>query len=170
MEAHEALYEQFGGPVYTLARRLVRRAAVADELLQDTFVEVIEKIGALRDEGAVGAWIRSIAVSQCLMYLRSTKNREVLEPTLERYSDSMSVEMPAELEKDLERALGQLPDMTRAVVWLHEVEGYTHSEIALLLGKTASFSKSQLARALTRLREAVTEDREVESCIRVSRI
>jgi len=56
---------------------------------------------------------------------------------------------------DLERALAQLGDNARAVVWLHDVEGYTHEEIAALLGKTASFSKSQLARAYARLRSAL---------------
>ena len=54
---------------------------------------------------------------------------------------------------DLERALAALPAITRSVVWLHDVEGYTHGEIARLLGRTASFSKSQLARAHVRLRE-----------------
>lgn len=53
---------------------------------------------------------------------------------------------------DLEAALGDLPAVSRVVVWLHDVEGYTHKEIAALLGRTESFSKSQLARAYQRLR------------------
>jgi RNA polymerase sigma-70 factor (ECF subfamily) len=53
---------------------------------------------------------------------------------------------------DLEAALERLSDTSRAVVWLHDVEGYTHDEIAQMMGKTVSFSKSQLARAHTRLR------------------
>ena len=58
---------------------------------------------------------------------------------------------------DLERALATLPPLTRSVVWLHDVEGYTHAEIARLLGRTASFSKSQLARAHARLRELLEQ-------------
>jgi RNA polymerase sigma-70 factor (ECF subfamily) len=54
---------------------------------------------------------------------------------------------------DLERALSTLQPLTRSVVWLHDVEGYTHREIAQLLGGTVSFSKSQLARAHLQLRE-----------------
>jgi len=54
---------------------------------------------------------------------------------------------------DLDRALGALPALTRSVVWLHDVEGYKHHEIARLLGRSTGFSKSQLARAHVRLRK-----------------
>ena len=54
---------------------------------------------------------------------------------------------------DLERALDSLPAKTRAVIWLHDVEGYTHKEIGRLFGRTESYSKSQLARGYQRLRE-----------------
>ena len=57
---------------------------------------------------------------------------------------------------DLDAALGRLPDVARAVVWLHDVEGFTHKEIAGLMGKTESFSKSQLSRAYQRLRPMLT--------------
>ena len=57
------------------------------------------------------------------------------------------------LKMDLEAALARLPERSRAVVWLHDVEGYTHEEIAELMGMTTSFSKSQLARAHERLRQ-----------------
>ncbi|HEY3517224.1 MAG TPA: sigma factor-like helix-turn-helix DNA-binding protein, partial [Gammaproteobacteria bacterium] len=56
-------------------------------------------------------------------------------------------------QADLERALAMLSPLTRTVVWLHDVEGYTHAEIGRLMGRTTSFSKSQLARAHERLRE-----------------
>ena len=58
---------------------------------------------------------------------------------------------------DLERAFEQLSETSRAVVWLHDVEGYTHEEIAEQMGKTVSFSKSQLARAHVRLRRMLDE-------------
>jgi RNA polymerase sigma-70 factor (ECF subfamily) len=60
---------------------------------------------------------------------------------------------PADERLDLERALAALGDQARLVVWLHDVEGYTHAEIGALLGGTASLSKSRLARAHARLRE-----------------
>jgi RNA polymerase sigma-70 factor (ECF subfamily) len=62
------------------------------------------------------------------------------------------------LRMDLEAALERLPEVSRAVVWLHDVEGYTHDEIAGMMGKTPSFSKSQLARAHVRLRRWLDEE------------
>jgi RNA polymerase sigma factor (sigma-70 family) len=62
------------------------------------------------------------------------------------------------LRMDLEAALERLSATARAVVWLHDVEGYTHEEIAAMMGKTPSFSKSQLARAHTRLRRWLGEE------------
>jgi RNA polymerase sigma-70 factor (ECF subfamily) len=58
----------------------------------------------------------------------------------------------------LETALQQLSDTARAVVWLHDVEGYTHEEIAEMMNKTVSFSKSQLSRAHARLRKMLGEE------------
>src|SRR2546422_397666 len=63
--------------------------------------------------------------------------------------------VPAQI--DLERAFERLSETSRAVVWLHDVEGYTHEEIAEQMGKTVSFSKSQLARAHVRLRRMLDE-------------
>jgi RNA polymerase sigma-70 factor (ECF subfamily) len=59
---------------------------------------------------------------------------------------------------DLEAALERLPETSRAVVWLHDVEGYTHEEIGKMMGKTPSFSKSQLSRAHGRLRTWLGEE------------
>ena len=69
---------------------------------------------------------------------------------------------------DLEAALVRLPATARAVVWLHDVEGYKHEEIAALFGKSASFSKSQLMRAHARLRELLDDEREHRTCMPVS--
>jgi RNA polymerase sigma-70 factor (ECF subfamily) len=63
---------------------------------------------------------------------------------------------------DLDAALANLPEVGRAVVWLHDVEGFTHREIAALMGKTESFSKSQLSRAYQRLRPMLSVNDAVE--------
>jgi RNA polymerase sigma-70 factor (ECF subfamily) len=69
----------------------------------------------------------------------------------------MQAGFTAPLDAALERALMTLPALTRAIVWLHDVEGYTHADIGLALGRTPSFSKSQLARAHRRLRALLGE-------------
>lgn len=174
--AHEAIYSACRRPIYNLIRRLVVRAAIADELFQETFVEVLRSIGGYTAEGSFGGWIRSIAVSKCLMYLRSPWHRSLLYLDDEKESAApMQLPDPASspdtqvaASVDVERAMAELPALTRSVVWLHDVEGYTHQEIASLLGGTASFSKSQLARAHTRLRELLEQPAGSTPCTHVS--
>src|SRR5688572_31205021 len=74
-KALEAVYAATAGAIYTLLRRLVRRPAIAEELLQETFVDVLEHIGAFEGRCPLPAWIRAIAVNRALMYLRSPWHR-----------------------------------------------------------------------------------------------
>ena len=153
--ALEALYRAFEVPVYNLARRICRTTEDAEDVLQETFFEVCKSIGRYREEGSLWGWIRTIAASKALMRLRRNKYRDT-----DELHDEL-VGRPKEethLRMDLEAALERLPEVSRAVVWLHDVEGYTHDEIAGMMGKTPSFSKSQLARAHARLRRWLGEE------------
>jgi len=148
--ALEQLYRTYERPVYTLARRLTRSPEDAEDVLQETFLEVCRSLRQWRGEGSLWGWIRTIAASKALMRYRREKLRE-WEPLEEEVSGARSGE-DVPLRLDLEAALARLPERSRTVVWLHDVEGYTHEEIAELMGMTTSFSKSQLARAHERLR------------------
>lgn len=148
-EALEALYRAFERPVYNLARRICRTAEDAEDVLQETFFEVCRSIGQYRQEGSLWGWIRTIAASKALMRLRRNKYRD----TDELPDDVSEVRREdTALRMDLEAAMERLSPTARAVVWLHDVEGYTHEEIAGMMDRTVSFSKSQLARAHARLR------------------
>jgi len=170
LEALEALYRAFETPVYNLALRVLRRPEDAEDVLQETFLEVVRSIKQYRGEGHLWGWIRQIATSKALMRIRHDRVRETEEFHEESAagagetagagamagSGGMSPgAVPAQI--DLERAFEQLSETSRAVVWLHDVEGYTHEEIAEQMGKTVSFSKSQLARAHVRLRRMLDE-------------
>jgi len=156
------VYTACADAVYTLIRRLVRRPAVAEDLLQETFADVLEHIGDFQGRSPLPMWIRTIAVRRSLMYLRSPWHRglEWLEarPGLDPAVPGESGRV--ESGRDLEAALMTLPAMTRAVVWLHDVEGHTHQEIAAGLGRSVGFSKSQLSRGHARLRRALGGGRE----------
>jgi RNA polymerase sigma factor (sigma-70 family) len=157
--AHETLYKLYSPLVYTLARRMLITPALAEDALQETFVEVIRKIQTFRGDGNIGFWIRRIAVNKCLMYLRSSWNArqvdiEVPEITVSGGDENTDQQMA------LEAALAKVSATARAVVWLHDVEGYTHKEIARFMGKTTSFSKSQLARAHEKLRGYLADERD----------
>ncbi len=157
-KAHEIIYRAYSAAVYSVCLRFTRIPAQAEDLLQETFMEVIRSIGNFRGEAPLGAWIRQVAVSKALMFLRSAwhKRGESLDDDWEE-SSAGSMGVPGNPEQpeqaiDLDAALGMLPAVSRTVVWLHDVEGFTHKEIAALLGKTESFSKSQLSRAYQKLR------------------
>jgi RNA polymerase sigma-70 factor (ECF subfamily) len=161
--AYEAIYRACRQPLYTLIRRIISRQAIADELFQETFVEILRHIRDYSGEGAFGGWVRTIAVNKCLMHLRSPWIRRIasLDDALDD-GDGVDIEdhrsgpeEQATASIEVERALASLSPLSRAVVWLHDVEGYTHGEIARALGRTVSFSKSQLARAHMRLRAAL---------------
>ena len=154
-EAMEQIFRAFQTPVYNLARRICRTVEDAEDVLQETFLEVAKSIRRFRGEGSLWAWVRTIASNKALMRLRRNKYRD---------ADELHDEvMPTRredrhLQMDLEAALERLPETSRAVVWLHDVEGYTHSEIGSMMGKSVSFSKSQLARAHVRLRGWLGEE------------
>jgi len=149
--AFEQIYRRFERPAYTLALRTLGDAEAARDAMQDAMLKVFQRIGQYRNEAPFWAWLRQIALNQALMRLRRTR----------RFDSDMDVDTivddvaPAWVRADslaLERALGELPALTRSVLWLYHVEGYSHPEIADLVGKTTSFSKSQVARGTARLR------------------
>jgi RNA polymerase sigma-70 factor (ECF subfamily) len=169
-----AIYRAFEVPVRTLARRIVVPRAAADDVAQDVFVDVITRLHQYDARGSFAGWVRSIAVSRCLMHLRSPwqRSRRWLEGAthaLEGLQDERQRAAGGETADgadaiDLERALAHLGAHARAVVWLHDVEGYTHAEIGAQFGASASFSKSQLARAHERLRAMLQADAREAAC------
>ena len=156
--AHEILYRAFATPVYSLCLRFTRVPAHAEDLVQETFIEVMRSIGQFRGEAAIGSWIRRIAVTKALMFLRSawTARSQSLGESWDDVTPgdaaSHGISRHPDDALDLDAALANLSSVSRAVVWLHDVEGFTHKEIAAAMGKTESFSKSQLSRAYQRLR------------------
>ena len=154
-KAQEIVYSAYADAVYTLARRILRDPDDAEEVLQDTFVDVFRAAHKLKDPAAFGAWLRTSAVNHCLMRLRSPwhKRRDTLaDDEVAPRSESSATEHDAtDRAVDIDQALARLPAQARMVVWMHCVEGYNHEEIGRAFGRTASFSKSQLARALRAL-------------------
>jgi RNA polymerase sigma-70 factor (ECF subfamily) len=159
LEALEQVYRAYEGTVYTMARRIVRTPEDAEEVLQETFLEVCRSIKRFRGTvgGSLTAWIKRVTASKALIRIRYEKYREV-DQLEEEGGWAGRRDGDVGLQMDLEAALSQLSETARAVVWLHDVEGYKHEEIAELMGKTVSFSKSQLSRAHARLRTMLGEE------------
>lgn len=163
IRAHEIIYRAFATPVYSLCLRFTRVPAHAEDLAQETFIEIMRSIANFRGEAALGSWIRRIAVSKALMFLRSAWTArsqglgEDWDETTPGDAASHGISSHPNDALDLDAALANLPEVSRTIVWLHDVEGFTHKEIARLMGRTESFSKSQLSRAYQRLRPMLAQ-------------
>lgn len=141
----------FEQPVYTLAFRMCQNPTEAQDVMQEAFIQVLTKLEQFRGDSPFWGWLRMVTVNTCLGHLRKRK-RLPLSLVDDDYQHPTVTDSPGE-QKDLDLALAQLTDEARAVVWLYDVEGYTHAEIAELFGKTVSFSKSRLSRAHSQLRQ-----------------
>lgn len=157
--AFEQIYRWFERPVFNLAMRIGGNRDEATDVLQETMLKVLTRIGDFRGhrDGSgtpFWGWLRQIAVNESLMRLRSQRRHEhAVEPDDESLPDDRQPPPPAAADAAaLGRALAQLPAPTRSVLWLYHAEGYTHEEIATLMQRSSSFSKSQLARGTRRLR------------------
>jgi RNA polymerase sigma-70 factor (ECF subfamily) len=167
--ARAAIYAALAPATFALIRRMVGQRALAEDIFQDTMMMLYERLPQFRREAPLGAWLRQIAISRCLMYLRSPWRRARLcLEGVERLAaqDEACLVTPAYRGDsiDVERALASLGPTARAVVWMYEVEGYSHQEIAREFGRSVSFSKSQLARAHVRLRAWFAPQEDRPSC------
>ena len=161
------VFRQFEKAVYTLCLRMLGNATGALDAMQDSFIQAFGNIETFRGSAPFGMWLRSIVVHRCLRELRDIRrNRDLDEgrqieqtETEQSWAEQSGASRMEQLGDaiDLEWALAQLNNRTRAVLWLHHVEGYQHSEIAELFGQSISFSKSQLARGLTQMRGLLTQ-------------
>jgi RNA polymerase sigma-70 factor (ECF subfamily) len=149
--------------VFTLALRLCGDREEASDVLQDTMLRLFDRIGDYRADGGAPfwGWLRQVAVNEALMRMRRAKARggaAVELPEDDGLPDDLAPPPSAAADAaTLQRALARLPAATRTVLWLYHAEGYTHEEIAALMERTASFSKSQLARGGRRLRVLLEE-------------
>ena len=133
-----AAYETLAQNVMNLAMRILQNRSLAEEVLQDTFVDLLEKWQQIQSVDRIPAWVRSVATNHCLMKLRS--------PWIARQADveadvvldaSQASELP-EAWPNIEKAMATLPADTRTVIWLHDVEGFTHKEIGELMGNAVN--------------------------------
>jgi len=153
--AFEQIYRWFERPVFTLALRICGDREEAADVLQETMLKVLARIGDFRgrDGSPFWGWLRQVAVNEALMRLRRDRRNSHEVPEDGEFGDDLTPPPAAAADAAvLQRALAALPAATRSVLWLYHAEGYTHEEIAALMQRTASFSKSQLARGTRRLR------------------
>ena len=150
-KAMETVYRGYKSSLFSLAYRFGRDNGSAEDLLQEIFIKVFSKIKKLRSPEDFKSWIYRIAINTCISFTRKKGvSKEVslnhVEEVYGHEDDSLLV------RKDLERAVYRLPPKQKSVFLLHDVQGFTHAEIAGIMKSSEGTIKSQLFKARMKLR------------------
>ena len=153
--ALRALWTRHAPHIDMVVRRLVGfDQDLAEDIAQEVWIQIFRALPGYRGDSQFSTWAHRIAVNRTLNALRRTKRLAAVETPVEE--DSAAVEMDTErsfVAASIEQATAKLSPGARAVFVLHDVEGYTHEEIATQLGITSGGSKSQLFKARAKLRK-----------------
>ncbi len=156
MQAFAQLYRCFGRACFGLALRMLGHRQLAEDVVQEVFLKMMDSIRSYRGDAPFGAWLKRLTVNACIDQLRRLRHRDG-----EKNAEALFVQTaggdsePSNLV-DVNSLLARLPPNARAVLVLHELEGYTHAELARMFGQSESYSKSILARALKQLHTLIT--------------
>jgi RNA polymerase sigma-70 factor (ECF subfamily) len=151
MRACEKIYRKFHKQAFTVAVRICKSHELAQDVTQEAFINAFKRMHQYRGDSPFWGWLRRVVVNHAISALRKLPRHHAVE--LEDYMAPRAGDQESMGHcMDLERALEQLDHEDRLVVWLHDVEGYKHREIASLVGKTESYSKTRLNRARAKLR------------------
>ncbi len=162
--AFEEIYHRHFRRVYALCLRMMGNPTEAEDMTQDVFLQLFNKIGMFRGDSAFTTWLHRMTVNQVLMHFRKRSTRS--EKTTEEGETPVQIvqgtanpdKMPVVDRIALERALQQLPNGYRTVFVLHDIEGYEHYEVADMLGIAEGTSKSQLHKARLKLRQLIKQE------------
>ncbi len=155
--AFESLYRRHHGRIYGLVWRLSGGdSALAEDLLQESFVRAWQKLDSFRGESQFGTWLHRLSANVALSDRRTRVRRARHEAPLDELAERTAVgsrDVFAAQRSDLEKAIARLPERARTVLVLYDIEGYGHAEIAAMTGMAVGSSKAQLHRARKLVRE-----------------
>jgi RNA polymerase sigma-70 factor (ECF subfamily) len=153
--AQKKLYDKYKKAMYSLSYRITGDFEAANDVLQDAFVKVFRGLPSFRAESTLWAWIKTIVVRTAYSYLRKDK---VFLEDIDNLTKQPKVDWGHYLDTEyLEKAILSLPEGYRMVFVLVEIEGYTHKEVASMLGISEGTSKSQLFYSKKKLREILSK-------------
>jgi RNA polymerase sigma-70 factor, ECF subfamily len=163
VDAFGELYREHAGRVFALCVRMCGDRVHAQELMQDVFVRAWERLGSFRGASSFGSWLHRIAVNVVLTAVRTDRRREarvtIVHDLAVAEADQTGTRGVVAADPgtaiDLERAIAALPPGARAAFVLHDVEGFSHAEIAELTGLAEGTIRAQLHRARKLLMEAL---------------
>jgi RNA polymerase sigma factor (sigma-70 family) len=144
-QAQYRLYQQYKTAMFSSALRILGDRALAQDALQEAFIDVFQGLATFQQQSTLGAWIKTIVVRRASRTLRQAQRLEVYDQ--ERHAEPVVAWHDNLTGEALDKAIRELPAGYRAVFCLVEVEGYSHREVAELLGTSEGTSKSQLYHA-----------------------
>lgn len=154
----EALYTRFASKMYAVCLRYSKNADDAQDLLQEGFIKIYKNLEKYRGDGSFEGWVRRIFVNTSIEHLRKTVNINQLSETHENtIEDSEWNALDNFAEKDIIKMVQELSPGYRQVFNMYVVEGYSHKEIADMLGISEGTSKSQLARSKAILQKMISD-------------
>ena len=157
-QAQYTIYRKYVGAMFHTVIRMVGSREDAEDVTQEVFTKVFQRLHTFRGDSTLGAWIKRVTVNTSLNFLRQ-KKRISFEELNEKFTPVVEIEID-ELEwandiRQIHEAIKKLPDGCRMVFNLYMLEGYKHFEVANLLGITESTSKTQYRRAKRLIREII---------------
>ena len=156
-QAFRALYDANVDRIYRLAYRMAGEDDLAQDFTQEAFLRAYQRLDQFRGDAAFSTWLHSIAVSVALNGLRKVDRHRKRERSLEDAAHVIPGNSPVEpgVRERIEDAVNELPEIYKTVFLMHDLEGYSHGEIADTLGVAEGTSKARLSRARAKLREAL---------------
>ncbi|WP_194776751.1 RNA polymerase sigma factor [Pararhodonellum marinum] len=157
-KAQKQLYETYSARFLAICFRYVKERDLAEDVMIEGFMKIFEKLPQYEAKGSFEGWMKRVMVTQSLLALRNNKylSMEInLEPEVE--NSQIQIETDHLETSDLMDLIKHLPVGYRTVFNLYAIEGYSHQEIAKLLGITESTSKSQLSRARQILKQKIAD-------------
>jgi RNA polymerase sigma factor (sigma-70 family) len=158
-KSYEALYKRFYRTLLVIAMRYTKTRDEAEDILQDSFVKVFHNIQSYNGKGSFEGWIKRIVQNTAINYYRSRLKFQPGENEIEEQGDDSFEKIMGSMDaRNIIAILNNMPEGYRLLINLYAIDGYSHSEIASMLGISTGTSKSQLFKAKKYLRELLRND------------
>ncbi|SHI83256.1 RNA polymerase sigma factor [Algibacter luteus] len=160
-KAQLQLYNQYCDGMYIVAKRFLKDAADAEDVVQEAFIKAFTKLHQYKAEVTFGAWLKRIVVNKCIDFLKAKKQHlialdAVSLKVVDTEADGKWLVDDTITLNDVKAAINELPDKYRYVVMLYLIEGYDHQEISEILDITEVASRTQLSRGKVKLQKLLT--------------
>lgn len=153
-DACAQIFRDFHQPAWAVAMRVCQCRETAHEITQEAFITAFKRLKQYRGDAPFWGWMRRVVINHAISTMRKGPRATIVEFEEHHVHEDPEQENVG-VSMDLQAALAALEPDDRAVVWLHDVEGFNHAEIANMYGMTESFSKTRLSRARAKLRDWV---------------